>query len=87
MSLQESGMQMMLLNVAPAQQSIENVQTHTEKPNVEFHPSAFVQGKVEFFDNGDHEVVLERVPAATVIITTMNETGGFDTEIIIAPDR
>jgi len=62
--------------------------TPTSTNTIEVHDSIFVQKKVEFNDNGNFEVVTERVPAAKVSITSFNgESGGFETEVIISPDQ
>lgn len=86
MSLKEFAIQGSLQDFSVPTHAVEQPQIASEKPNPVLYPSIFVQGKVEFLENGDHEIVKVRVPAAKVVVTTTNESGGFDTEIIVSPE-
>lgn len=76
----------MLLNATHIPQPDKSSKAFDAKPKPEFHPSIFVQRKAEFDNDGNIELVTEIVPAAKVVVTTANESGGFDTEIIVSPE-
>ena len=87
MSFKEIPIQGSLQNFpVPTQHAEQQPQVSPQKPNRALYPSYFVQAKVEFLENGDPEIVNVSVPSATVVITTINESGGFDTETVISPE-